>query len=230
MSMTSRMAMLAAVFAAGQAMAEEPLALTTQKDKASYSVGVNISKGLKQQGADVNTEVLIKGLKDGLTGGKMLMTDDEMKAALTVLQEDMMKKQNETAAVAGDDNKKKGDAFLAENKKKDGVTVLPSGLQYRILRMAAGKKPSASDAVECHYKGTLLNGKEFDSSYKRGQPATFPVNGVIRGWQEALPLMPVGSKWELVIPSDLAYGARGAGREIGPNETLIFEVELLGIK
>ena len=174
--------------------------------------------------------MLLQGLKDALAGGKALLTDDETKATLTALQAEVTKRQQAKMAVVGDANKKEGDAFLAANKTKEGVVTLPSGLQYKILQQGTGPIPSASDSVECNYRGMLINGTEFDSSYKRGQPATFPVGQVIHGWTEALQLMPVGSKWQLFIPAELAYGPRGAGAEIGPNATLIFEVELLSIQ
>jgi FKBP-type peptidyl-prolyl cis-trans isomerase FklB len=160
----------------------------------------------------------------------MLMTDEEAKVALTTLQSELRKKQDELKEQAGAANKKEGDAFLVANKTKPGVVTLPSGLQYKVLKEGTGAKPTASDTVVCEYRGTLINGTEFDSSYKRGQPATFGVGQVIKGWTEALQLMPVGSKWQLVLPSDLAYGDKGAGADIGPNATLIFEVELLSIQ
>lgn len=216
-----------------QAKAQETNVLKTESDKISYSIGVDMSKGLKRAGIDIQPESLARGLKDGLSGGPMLMTDDEMKKTLSSLQEEMMKKQGlarNAMEAGGEENKKTGEAFLEANKAKEGVVTLPSGLQYKILKAGDGKKPTDADSVECHYKGTLINGTEFDSSYKRGQPATFAVTGVIPGWTEALQLMPVGSTWQLFIPSKLAYGPRGAGGAIGPNETLIFELELLGTK
>jgi FKBP-type peptidyl-prolyl cis-trans isomerase len=204
--------------------------LTTPKQKASYAIGMNIGRGLHKDSVDVDPNVLLQGLKDALAGGKMLLSDEEAKAALTALQADVSKRQQEKMQVAGDANKKQGDAFLAANKSKEGIVTLPSGLQYKILQAGAGPKPAATDSVVCNYKGTLLDGTEFDSSYKRGQPATFAVNQVIHGWTEALQLMPVGSKWQLFIPPDLAYGPSGAGGVIGPNATLVFEVELLSIQ
>jgi FKBP-type peptidyl-prolyl cis-trans isomerase FklB len=208
-----------------------PLTLKTQKDKASYAIGMNIGKSMHKDSVDVDPNILLRGLKDGLSGAKPLLTDDEAKAAMTALQLDLRKKQEEKMQVLGDANRKAGEAFLAENKTKDGVVTLPSGLQYKILTEGTGPKPTATDTVVCNYKGTLLDSTEFDSSYKRGQPATFPVSGVIKGWTEALQLMPVGSKWELFIPSELAYGARGGpGGGIGPNATLVFEVELMSIQ
>jgi FKBP-type peptidyl-prolyl cis-trans isomerase len=207
-----------------------PLVLTTPKDKASYAIGMNIGKGMHQQSVDVDPAILLRGLKDGLAGGKTLMTEEEAKAALIALQAEVKKKQEEVAKAQGEVNKKEGDAFLAANKVKDGVVTTPSGLQYKILQQGSGPKPTAEDTVVCNYRGTLLNGKEFDSSYKRGQPATFPVKQVIPGWTEALQLMSVGSKWQLVLPASLAYGERSAGPDISPNSTLVFEVELMSIK
>jgi FKBP-type peptidyl-prolyl cis-trans isomerase FklB len=209
------------------------LALKTDKDKASYALGLNFASSLKRQSvdADVDAAIVARGLRDGLGNGKHLLTDDEARSALTALQTQVRNQQQAKMQEAGDANKKEGDAFLAENKSKDGVVTLPSGLQYKILKEGNGSKPTATDSVVCNYRGTLINGTEFDSSYKRGQPATFPVGGVIKGWTEALQLMPVGSKWQLFVPSDLAYGPRGAaGGAIGPNATLIFEVELLSIQ
>ncbi|HEV7551095.1 MAG TPA: FKBP-type peptidyl-prolyl cis-trans isomerase [Candidatus Angelobacter sp.] len=206
-------------------------ALTSTKEKASYAIGMNWGTGLHRQGIDVDSAALVQGMKDALSGGKTLLTEEEARAALMQLQSEMQAKQQAKAAQEGDANKKEGDTFLAANKSKEGVVTLPSGLQYKILTPGTGPKPAASDSVVCNYKGTLINGTEFDSSYKRGEPATFPVTGVIKGWTEALQLMPVGSKWQLVIPSDLAYGPRGTpGGPIGPNATLVFEVELMSIK
>jgi FKBP-type peptidyl-prolyl cis-trans isomerase FklB len=205
-------------------------ALTTQKDKFSYALGMNLGTSLHKQSVPVDPNLLARGLKDALAGGKTLLTEDQARATLMEVQTEMRKKQQEEMQRAGDASKKEGEAFLAANKSKEGVVTLPSGLQYKILTQGTGPKPTASDSVVCNYRGTLLNGTEFDSSYKRGQPATFPVNGVIKGWTEALQLMPVGSKWQLFVPSDLAYGERSPGPEIGPNSTLIFEVELLSIQ
>ena len=207
------------------------LTLKTQKDKASYAIGLNIGKSMHKDSVDVDTAILLRGLRDGLAGAKPLLTDDEARAAMVALQADLRKKQEEKMVVQGETNKKEGEAFLAENKTKDGIVTLPSGLQYKILTEGTGPKPTAADTVVCNYKGTLIDNTEFDSSYKRGQPATFPVSGVIKGWTEALQLMPVGSKWQLFIPSELAYGARGGpGGGIGPNATLVFEVELMSIQ
>ena len=207
-----------------------PLILKTPKDKASYAIGMNIGKGLHKDSVDVDPAILLRGLKDGMAGGKTLLTDDEAKSAMVAIQADLRKKQEAKMAIAGDANKKEGDEFLAQNKTKEGVVTLPSGLQYKILKEGTGPKPSASDSVVCNYKGTLIDNTEFDSSYKRGQPATFPVGQVIKGWTEVLQLMPVGSKWQVFVPSDLAYGPRAPGGAIGPNSTLIFEIELLSIQ
>ncbi|HXQ26202.1 MAG TPA: FKBP-type peptidyl-prolyl cis-trans isomerase [Candidatus Acidoferrales bacterium] len=198
-------------------------ALTTQKEKASYALGMNIGRSLKKQSDDLDSASLVRGIKDTLAGGKMLLTDEEAQAALTDLQAAEDQKAREA-------NMKEGEAFLADNKTKDGVVTLPSGLQYKVLTAGTGPKPATSDTVVCNYRDTFINGTEFDSSYKRGQPASFPVGQVIKGWTEALQLMPVGSKWQLFIPPDLAYGQRGAGGAIGPNATLVFEVELLSIQ
>jgi FKBP-type peptidyl-prolyl cis-trans isomerase FklB len=214
----------------GQSKTAAPLVLKTDKDKQSYAIGLNVGKSLHRDDVDVDPNIVVRGLRDALAGGKPLMTDDEIKATMTALQADVRKKQEVKMQLAAETNKKEGDAFLASNKNQDGVVTLPSGLQYKILKEGDGPKPTATDSVVCNYRGTLLNNTEFDSSYKRGQPATLRVNGVIKGWTEALQLMPVGSKWQLFIPPDLAYGARGAGGPIGPNATLIFEIELLSIQ
>jgi FKBP-type peptidyl-prolyl cis-trans isomerase FklB len=206
------------------------LTLTTPKDKVSYAIGMNIGTAMKRDGLDVDTAILLRGVKDALAGSKSLMTEQEAQAALSAVQADLRKKQELQLQQLADTNKKEGEAFLAANKAKEGVVALASGLQYKILQEGTGPKPVATDTVVVNYRGTLLNGTEFDSSYKRGQPATFGVGQIIKGWTEALQLMPVGSKWQLFIPSDLAYGVRGAGRDIGPNSTLVFEVELVSIQ
>ena len=211
------------------AKSASPLALKTQKDKFSYSLGMKMGENLHKQSVPVDPAILARGLRDGLAGGKTLLTDEEAQAAINEVQNDVRKKQQEKMQEAGAANKKDGEAFLAVNKGKEGVVTLPSGLQYKILKEGTGPKPAATDTVVCNYRGTLVNGTEFDSSYKRGQPASFPVTGVIKGWTEALQLMPVGSKWQLFIPSDLAYGEPGRSG-IEPNSTLIFEVELLSIE
>lgn len=206
-----------------------PLALKTDKDKVSYAIGMNVGRNMHLQKVDVDSTILLRGLNDELNGRKTLMTDQEMQATLVQLQQDLRKKADEMKQAASETNKKEGDAYLAANKTKPGVVVLPSGLQYKIISQGTGPKPTVTDSVVCNYRGTLISGKEFDSSYQNGHPATFPVSKVIKGWTEALQLMPVGSKWQLFIPPDLAYGDHGAGADIGPNATLIFEVELISI-
>jgi FKBP-type peptidyl-prolyl cis-trans isomerase FklB len=205
-------------------------ALDTPKAKLSYAIGADLGNKLRAQSIDIDPAILHQAMLDAIAGNKARMTDDEIHTALVDLSNQLRQKQMAQLKELGEKNKKDGETFLAENKTKEGVVALPSGLQYKILKTADGKKPTASDTVVCNYRGTLINGKEFDSSEKHNGPATFPVNGVIKGWTEALQLMPVGSKWELFIPSDLAYGERGAGADIAPNSTLIFDVELLSIK
>ncbi|MGD0962776.1 MAG: FKBP-type peptidyl-prolyl cis-trans isomerase [Candidatus Acidiferrales bacterium] len=216
--------------AAGAAKSGSGRVLVTKKDKESYAIGVNVGRSLQQQPIDLDPNIVAEGMKDTLSGAKPALTEDEVKALLTELQGELRAKQEAMMQQMSGMNKKEGDAFLAANKGKEGVVALPSGLQYKILTRGSGAKPTASDTVVCNYRGTLVNGKEFDSSYRRGQPATFPVGGVIKGWTEALQLMPVGSKWQLFVPSDLAYGERGAGPDIGPGATLIFDVELVSIQ
>src|SRR5580698_4126023 len=212
------------------AQSQDSSTLTTQGDKFSYALGMSLGANLRKQSIAVNEDLLARGLKDGLGGGKTLLTEEEARAVMTAAQAEIRKQQQEKAQQLGEANKKDGAAFLAANKAAAGVVTLPSGLQYKVIQAGTGPKPAATDTVTVNYRGTLLNGTEFDSSYKRGQPATFAVTGVIKGWTEALQLMPVGSKWQLFIPPDLAYGERGAGADITPNSTLIFEVELMSIK
>lgn len=209
--------------------AQDSTAPATQKDKVSYGIGVQLAKSLKNQGVDVNSDRLIQGLRDALSGQKLLMSDDDINTTMAALQQEMTQKQMRERAKQADENKKAGDAFLADNGKKDGVVTLPSGLQYKILKAADGKKATDADTISCNYRGTLIDGTEFDKS-QAGQPATFQVGAVIPGFKEALKLMPVGSTWQFFIPPNLAYGERGAGNVIGPNTTLIFEVELVSIK
>jgi len=222
--------LLGVVLLASQAVAEEKKAFQTPKEKQSYSIGADIGNKLKSQSIDVDPDALAQGLKDAISGNKLLMTEQEIKESLSSLQKEMMEKQAERTKQLSEKNKKEGDAFLAENRKKEGVKTLPSGLQYKVITEGTGKTPKAEDTVITNYRGTLIDGTEFDSSYKRGQPATFPVKGVIPGWTEALQLMKEGSKWELFIPASLAYGERGAGNAIGPYATLIFDIELISVK
>lgn len=213
-----------------QVSAEEQMPLQSKKDKLSYALGADLAKNLKGQSIDVDPNGIMRGMKDVLSGVKTLMSDEEIRSTLTALSQELMAKQAQEAKKIGEKNKKEGDAFLEQNKKKDGVKTLPSGLQYKVITEGTGKSPKATDTVTVNYRGTLIDGTEFDSSYKRGQPASFPVNGVISGWTEALQLMREGARWHLFIPSGLAYGERGAGGSIGPNATLIFDVELVSIK
>ncbi|MCX5909586.1 MAG: FKBP-type peptidyl-prolyl cis-trans isomerase [Deltaproteobacteria bacterium] len=214
---------------ATQAQAADDLVLKSQKDKASYIIGLDIGRTFKNQGLDIDPKILARGMKDSLAGKNLLLSDEEIRETMTAFQKEITAKQEAQAKKLSEKNQKEGEAFLAENKKKEGVKILPSGLQYKVIKEGSGKKPKATDTVTTNYKGTLIDGTEFDSSYKRGKPATFVVNGVIPGWAEALQFMGEGAKWQLFIPSNLAYGERGAGREIGPNATLIFEVELISV-
>jgi FKBP-type peptidyl-prolyl cis-trans isomerase FklB len=209
--------------------AEGNSVLKTEKDRISYSIGMDIGNNFKKQSLDIDPDILTKGIKDALSGSKPLMTEQETIETMTNLRKQVMAKQAEMMKEAGTQNKVKGDKFLAENKKKDGVITLPSGLQYKIINKGSGDSPKLTDEVSVNYRGTLIDGTEFDSSYRRGKPATFKVNAVISGWTEALQIMKPGSKWQLYIPSSLAYGERGAGRDIGPNAALIFDVELLSV-
>jgi len=215
-----------------QQVKKEPqkLELKTKKEKVSYCIGWNIGSSLKREKVDINTTVLSQALRDALTGGIPSLTDEEMKQVMTTFHQELQMKQMETMNKQADKNKKEGDKFLVENRIKPGVKTTPSGLQYKVVQEGKGDKPTADDTVTVHYKGTTIDGKEFDSSYKRGQPATFPLKGVIPGWTEGVQLMSVGSKYEFYIPSKLGYGERGAGESIGPNATLIFIVELISIE
>jgi len=204
--------------------------LKTDKDKVSYGIGVEFGSSLKSQGIEVDPDMLARGLKDAISGAKLLMTEEDLRQVLTAFQEEMKLKQEEARTALGVANKKTADAFFAENGKKPGVVALPSGLQYTIVKPATGAKPTDTDTVVLQYRGTLLDGTEFDSSFSTGQPATFQVRGLIPGFREALLLMPVGSTWKFFIPSELAYGANGAGDVIGPNAALIFQIDLISIE
>ncbi len=199
--------------------------LKDQKDKVSYSIGLNIGSNLARQNVEINTDALTAGVKDAIAG-KPQLTQDQVKEVMTTFEKDMQAKQK----AAGEKNAAEGTKFLEENKKKEGVKTTASGLQYKLIKEGTGAQPKATDTVTVNYRGTLINGKEFDSSYKRGQPATFPLNGVIKGWTEGLQLMKTGAKYQLFVPPNLAYGERAAGPDISPNSTLIFEVELLEVK
>ncbi len=203
---------------------------TTDKERQSYAIGMNIGHSMKNDGLDLDPNVVAQGVKDSLTGAKSQMSDEEMKEAMTKLRTEVIAHKQEEMQRAGEANKKAGEQFLAANKSKEGVVTLPSGLEYKILKAGTGPKPVVGDTVVCNYRGSLIDGTEFDSSEKHGEPASLTVGQVIKGWNEALQLMPVGSKWELYIPPDLGYGSTGAGNVIGPDSTLIFDVELLSIK
>lgn len=220
----------AILFAAVQATAQEQEALKTQEEKLSYGMGVEIGQNFKQNGVKVDVDLLVKGLRDALSGLKLLMDQDELQATLTRFRQELIKKRGLDKRAAAIENKKDGDAFLAGNKTREGVVTLQSGLQYKVLKEGDGKKPTLEDTVECNYRGTLLDGTEFDGTYGTGKPVTFPLKSLIPGVRNALILMPVGSKWQVFVPPELGYGERGTGRYIGPNATLIFEMELISIK
>ncbi|TLY29822.1 MAG: FKBP-type peptidyl-prolyl cis-trans isomerase [Ignavibacteria bacterium] len=213
-----------------QEKAQENVLVKSQKDSVSYCIGMDIAKNFKRQSIDIDPAILAQAIKDVLAGGKTVITDDQAQQVLAAYQSRMMANQEERSKVLGDKNKKEGDAYLAENKKKPGVKTTPSGLQYKVIVAGTGPKPKEDQSVSVNYRGTLIDGTEFDSSFKRGTPATFACKRVVKGWTEALLLMPVGSKWQLVIPPELAYGNQGSGQAIGPNATLIFELELLSAK
>ncbi|MEN8262174.1 MAG: FKBP-type peptidyl-prolyl cis-trans isomerase [Nitrospirota bacterium] len=218
------------LFLAGTIYAEGDSVLKTERDRVSYTIGLDIGNNLKGQSIDVDPDIFSRGVKDALTGSNPMLTEKEIQETMANFKKEMQIKQATRMKELGEKKKKEGEAFLTKNGKKKGVTTLKSGLQYEVIKEGNGKTPESADTVSVHYRGTLIDGNEFDSSFKRGQPASFQVGGVIKGWTEALQLMKTGAKWKLFIPSDLAYGERGAGRSIGPNETLIFEVELLAIK
>lgn len=220
-----------------------PMSLDTKTKRVSYCIGLTMMNSFKAQAIDVDGDAFVQGVRDSLPGGKSILAKEETEKIMKEFQQEMrakqqakmaermaaMNKQREAAAKDGPGNKMKGEAFLAANAKRPGVVTLPSGLQYKILKEGTGRRPTRTEKVVCHYRGTFVDGKEFDSSHKRGRPAEFPVTGVIRGWTEALLLMKVGAKWQLFIPPELAYGPSGRGA-IGPNQTLLFEIDLLGIK
>jgi FKBP-type peptidyl-prolyl cis-trans isomerase FklB len=215
--------------AANPVFAGESAELKTPKDKLSYALGADMGNNMKKFDIEINPEIYLKGLKDVLSGNAPLLNEQEIKSVIMTMQKDLQTKQQEKMKTQGAKNKKEGDAFLAKKKGKEGVKALPSGLQYKVITEGKGKSPKAADSVTVHYRGTLIDGTEFDSSYKRSEPATFPVNGVIKGWTEALQLMKEGAKWQLFIPADLAYGEQGRPG-IPPNSVLIFEVELISVK
>jgi len=219
------------------ALAADAQPLKDQKDKVSYSIGLQFGSNLKREGIELSSEAFATGVKDAMLGNKPLLTEQEMEAVMMAFQKEMMARQTADAAkretegkVVGEKNKKDGAAFLAANAKKEGVKTTASGLQYKIIKSGAGKAPKLSDTVTTHYRGTVIDGTEFDSSYKRNEPATFPVSGVIKGWTEALQMMKEGDKWQLFIPSELAYGEQQRSKEITPNSVLIFDIELIKVE
>jgi len=210
---------LGLLFLVSLANAQEKPVLKNPKEKVSYIIGMDIGNNLKKQAIDADPNSLLRGIQDALSGAKPLLSQEEIQETMVAFQKEMAEKQ-----------KQKGEAFLSENKKKEGVKTLPSGLQYKVIKAGTGKKPKSNDTVTVNYRGTMIDGTEFDSSFRRGQPATFQVSGVIPGWTEAMQLMAEGAKWQLFIPPNHAYGERGAGGLIGPNATLIFEVELISVQ
>jgi len=231
MILTRAFALGCIVVSAASAWSGEPAALQTPKDKVNYSIGVSVIRNFKQQGVDMDLERVIQGMKDALSGDNLLMTEEELRATLMATQTDIRQRQRQARRFSGVDNTKEGEAFLAANGKKPGVVVLPSGLQYAVLSPGNGRRPIDEDTVVCHYRARLINGNEVDSTYSKGKPLSYRVkDGVIPGLNEALKLMPIGSKWQLAVPPHLAYGDKGSGTAIGPNETLIFDVELLSIR
>lgn len=207
------------------AFAVDPVTLTTEQQKLSYAVGVLFGRNMSLE-VDVDNDAFLQGVRDVLEGQQLKLAPEEMREVVQRFQDQQVRARGEQGAR----NLEAGKKFLADNAKKEGVATLPGGVQYRVLRAAEGAKPSLQDTVVVHYKGTLIDGKEFDSSYGRGEPATIPLKNVIKGWQDAVTAMPVGSKWEIYVPAQLGYGEQGAGRDIEPNSTLVFEIELLEIK
>ena len=218
------------VLIAGSVFAAEEVQLKDEKDRISYSVGYQIGGDFRQQKVELNSEALVKGIKDAIAGSSPQMTPQEMNQTVVELKKKIVAAQQEERRKLGEKNLSEGKTYMAENGKKEGVKTTASGLQYKVIKEGGGPVPTAADKVKVHYRGTLIDGTEFDSSYKRNEPAVFTVGGVIKGWSEALKMMKVGSTWQLFIPPALAYGERGAGQVIGPNSVLIFDVELLGIE
>jgi FKBP-type peptidyl-prolyl cis-trans isomerase FklB len=221
----------AALFSPCQAQTTPPAMgkLTTDEDRQSYAMGMYFGQMVKRTGLDINMDLVTQGLNDAVSGNPPLLTEAEMKGILTQLQRAVMINRQKQMALESQTNRVQGETFLAQNKTQPGVVTLPDGLQYKIITEGKGESPKASDIVSVNYRGTFIDGTEFDSSAKTGHPAQFPVGRVIRGWTEALEKMSVGSKWEVYVPSDLAYGSNGRPPMIGPNQTLVFEVELLSI-
>lgn len=204
--------------------------LKTKNEMISYSVGVEVARNVRLQGVELDADALVRGLRDTMAGEPLLLSEDEVRATLSAYQSEARRNQVHGVRIAAEENRKEGAAFLAQNKLKDGVIVLPSGLQYKVLKAGDGATATEANTVECNYRGTLLDGAEFQSTYRGGRPANLVVASAIPAWKEALTLMPAGSKWQLFVPPELAYGERGVGHDIGPNATLIYELELLAVK
>jgi len=213
----------------GNCLAADPVELKTENDKINYSVGYRLGSDFTRQGVEMNSAIVQQGIDDATGGGEALMTEEEMRTVMMNMATRLKAEQMEKMKQQGAENSKTGEAFLAENAGKEGVKTTDSGLQYKVITSGEGKTPQKSDKVTVHYRGTLIDGTEFDSSYSRNKPATFGVGQVIPGWTEALLMMKEGDKWEIVLPSKLAYGERGAGAKIPPNSTLVFEVELISV-
>lgn len=218
-----------AAFAATTATTTSSAAPTSLQDQISYTIGVDMGKNLKTQNINVNADMLAQGIKDGMAGGNLLMTQQQMDAALKQFQQQMVSKQQQQMQQMSDQNSKDGAAFLAKNKSQPGVVTLPNGLQYKVILAGSGNSPTANDTVSVDYEGTFINGQVFSSTYQQGQPVTFQISQVIPGWQQALKMMKPGAEWMVYIPSNLAYGAQGVGDTIGPNETLVFKIHLLSV-
>jgi len=218
------------IFPVISALGQDKIDSAVKDNQLSYSVGVSVIRNMKQQGIDIDLETLIKGMRDEYEGKTISISDEQIRASMLALQNKVRQNQMKNRRLAAEENKKAGEAFLSGNKTREGVVTLPSGLQYKIIKATEGRKPVETDTVECQYKGMFINGTEFDNSARAGKPVSIKVADLIPGWKEAIKLMPVGSKWQIFIPSQLAYGLKGFGQDIGPNETLIFDLELLAIK
>ena len=229
MSLAMSTAIAASTATDAATTAPSATSLTTDMDKLSYSIGADLGKNFKKQGIDINPSAMAKGLQDGMTGSQLQLTEDQMKDVLARFQKDLIAKRSADINKKAEENKTKGETFLNQNKTKDGVVTLPSGLQYKIITAGDGAKPAKDDSVTVEYTGTLIDGQVFDTTEKTGKPATFKVSQVIPGWTEVLQLMPAGSTWEVFVPAELAYGSRSVGGPIGPNETLVFKIHLLSV-
>ncbi len=216
---------------AGPAGAAEAPAIETQAGRVSYGIGVETARDFRRLGLDLDLELLLRAVRDVNSGESLLLSEAELRVTQDAFHAELKGRQAADARSAAEENGRAGAAFLAGNRSKEGVVTLPSGLQYKILQPGAGRTPTEADTVECHYRGNLVDGTEFESTYRRGRPVQFTLRrGIIEGWREALLLMPEGSKWQLFVPPQLAYGEQGSGRYVGPNATLVYELELLDVK